>query len=188
MHNKPHTDEAKRKIGESSRGRKHSEEAKDKISESLKGRPVSKSTRKKIADKARGRKHSKATKQKLSALYPNGFVNRLTEEQSRRRIHSISEQRKGTHGYGRSKRDAENHAKAKNWSLMSPDGKTYTFNNLQSWCRKHEHLFFPDKNPASKLPLWRRAVSGFNDQIRKTRPSKSWYGWQLMDTRANRTT
>ena len=54
---KRHTEETKRKMGESKKGKKFSESHKRKLSESHKGQVVSKETREKISESKRGEKH-----------------------------------------------------------------------------------------------------------------------------------
>ena len=107
----------------------------------------------------------------------------LTAEAEARRVAAISAQRRGTHGYGRSARDNRDHFMAKRWVIQSPAGERHQFDNLQMWCRANEELFRPDARPESRLPLWRRAVSGFNDFIRKDgRALSSWNGWTLVSS------
>lgn len=48
---------------------------------------------------------------------------------------------KGGHNYGRVALGNLNHLSARKWTVQSPDGKSYTFNNLIEWCRKNEGLF-----------------------------------------------
>lgn len=69
---KGHTDEAKRKIGQASKGNKyrqghvHSEETRKKISKGNKGKKVSIETCEKISKRKKGHKVSKETRQKIS--------------------------------------------------------------------------------------------------------------------------
>jgi hypothetical protein len=87
----------------------------------------------------------------------------------------------GTHGFGRGAKDAPNHAKAHHWILRSPLGTIYEFDNLQSWARKNESLFLPDDYPDATLPLWKRFVSGINNQQRKDKKATtSWRGWTMV--------
>ena len=77
MFGKHHTDESKKKIGEANRNRVPTEETRRKISESLKGRPspmkgkkVTEETKKKMSESTSGEKHPKAIK--LVCIYPDG--------------------------------------------------------------------------------------------------------------------
>ena len=151
------------------------------ISEKMKGRVASESTRKKISAALTGRQLSEShrikTVQNLRVVRRAG----LTEEQESRRRKSISIQRKGTHGFGRSAINNPKHFNAKIWRIRSPFGKYYEFSNLRSWARKNEVLFMPDERPESRLPLWRRAVGGFNDMSRAdSKGTHSWRGWTLV--------
>ena len=60
-----HTEETKRKMSESQKGRKHSEETKRKISEGNKGRPLSESHKEKIRQARLGSTLSEKTKRKI---------------------------------------------------------------------------------------------------------------------------
>lgn len=63
---KPKTEETRKAIADSLRGRIQSEETKTKKSQALKGHVVSEETRKKISESRRGRRLSDETKKKLS--------------------------------------------------------------------------------------------------------------------------
>jgi hypothetical protein len=125
-----------------------------------------------------GRKLSEETKAKIPKLKGPQF---LTAEQERKRRASISVQRKGTHGYGRAARDNPAHFNALHWIVRDSRGVIHEFDNLQSWCRTNEWRFEPDDRPSSKLPLWRRAIGGFNNMQRTDRKaSHQWKGWTLV--------
>jgi group I intron endonuclease len=66
MKGKTFSEESRRKISESLKGRKHSEETKRKMSETKKGKPRSEETKRKISESLKGRKHSEETKRKMS--------------------------------------------------------------------------------------------------------------------------
>lgn len=75
----------------------------------------------------------------------------------------------GTHGFGKCEIGRLDHARAKSWTVQSPDGKRYSFQNLEEWCRSNEHLFYDDEC-AYKKPLYARAANGM-------RGKPSWRGW-----------
>jgi hypothetical protein len=144
--------------------RRHSPETKAKQSAIRLGKPLAESA-----------------KSKLRSMYQNGFVQYLsaTSEQQRRRAISVS--RLGTHGYGRSKRDNENHCRAKLWRVRDPMGRIHSFQNACKWARANEHLFLPYDAPNSKLPLWKRFVSGLNSMQRTDdKGTHHWRGWMLV--------
>jgi hypothetical protein len=68
-----HSDESKKKMSKSQKGRKHSEETKSRMSDSMKnkkhksyyGRPMKEETKQKIIDSNKGRKASEETKNKM---------------------------------------------------------------------------------------------------------------------------
>ena len=62
----PRSEETKRKMSESLKGRKFTESHKRKMSESLKGRKLAESHKRKISEAALGRKHTEETKRKIS--------------------------------------------------------------------------------------------------------------------------
>jgi hypothetical protein len=147
------------------------------VSEKMKGRIVSESTRKKLSAASTGRKLSES--HRITAV--RNLRVRLTDEQEARRRKSVSIQRKGTHGYGKTAINNPKHFKAKIWRIRSPFGKHYEFSNLQAWARENESLFMPDQRPESRLPLWRRAVGGFNDMDRRDNKGQHhWRGWTLV--------
>lgn len=128
-----------------------------------------------------GTKLKPETIAKLRALYPNGIVPKLSEASEAKRRKSISEQRKGTHNFGRAARDRLDHFNALHWIVRDNRGVIHEFDNLQSWCRANEWRFLPDDRPSSKLKLWQRAVSGFNGQQRTDRKGQhQWKGWTLV--------
>ena len=86
--NIPHSEETKRKISKSLKGRKYSEEYKRKMSKALKGRKFSEETRKKLSIASKGRKFSDETKHKISETKKGKL---LSEEHKRK----ISETLKG---------------------------------------------------------------------------------------------
>lgn len=129
----------------------------------------------------RGRKLSdEHRKIAVAQLIP---IDKLSPDAEARRRKSISDQRKGCHNYGRAARDNPKHFNAKHWVIRSPEGIIYEFDNLQMWCRANESLFLPDDKPDAKLPLWHRAVSGFNGMIRRDRKAQhAWKGWTLVSS------
>lgn len=105
------TEEAKRKLSESKKGRHHSEEAKRKMSEAKKGKycreknpmygkHLSEETKRKLSESHKGRQFSEETKRKMSEA---GKGKHRSEETKRK----ISEAKKGkycgekSHGYGK---------------------------------------------------------------------------------------
>lgn len=105
----------------------------------------------------------------------------LTPEQREKRNLKISIQRTGKHNFGRAARDRRDHFNAKHWVIQCPVGRIYEFDNLQSWARKHEHIFEPDQAPESRMALWRRAVSGFNNMRRTDgKATHHWRGWIII--------
>ena len=161
--------------------RKHSPELIEKRIRHLRGRKHSAEQNAAASRRMTGRKLKPETIAKLRAMYPNGIVPLLSPESEERRAHSISVQRTGTHGYGRSARDNPQHFNALHWVVRDPVGRIYEFENSQAWARKNETLFMPDDHPDSKLPLWRRFVSGLNGMQRTDKKGQhSWRGWVLV--------
>lgn len=77
----------------------------------------------------------------------------------------------------------ETNAKAKIWTVKSPDNKTYTFVNLLHFVRTHVHLFESTdvvwrkkKNGAE----WCRASSGIGGLARQQNAPSHWKGWKLI--------
>ncbi len=161
--------------------RHHSPEYIERRVAKLRGRKQSAEFKAAASRRMTGTRHKPETIAKLRALHPNGIVPGLSAESEAKRRKSISEQRKGTHNFGRAARDRLDHCKALHWIIRCPNGIIYEFDNLQSWCRANEWRFMPDANPQSKLPLWRRAVGGFNNQQRcDDKASHHWRGWTLV--------
>jgi hypothetical protein len=126
-----------------------------------------------------GTKLKPETIAKLRVLYPNGL--NLSEASEAKRRKSISDQRKGTHNFGRAARDRLDHFNALHWIVRDNRGVIHEFDNLQSWCRANEWRFQPDDRPKSKLKLWQRAVGGFNNQQRTDKKGQhQWKGWTLV--------
>ena len=131
----------------------------------------------------RGKKRMQSKSKRIASS--KGWLNcrgPLSEQSEQKRRNSISQQRKGTHGYGRSAMDNLQHFNAHHWRVRSPRGEEFEFDNLYSWCR-HNEWRFADQRPESKLPLWRRAVSGFTSAQKIVNPSASWYGWVLVSNK-----
>jgi hypothetical protein len=159
--------------------RKQSPELIEKRISKLRGRSQPEHIKIAMSQRMRGRKLSEATKAKLRSAFPNGPV--LTEEQKAKRSKSISEQRKGTHGFGRAARDRQDHHKANHWIIRDPLGQTYEFNNLHSWARANEWRFADDPLIPAKRPLWQRFVSGVHNMKRTDKKaSHHWRGWTLV--------
>jgi len=133
-----------------------------------------------IRKKMTGRVVSNETKAKLSKTQLSG-PQHLSPESQAKRNKAISLSRIGTHGYGRAKRGRLDHCCAKHWKIKDFMGKIYECDNLAEWCRANEDLFLPDEFPDSKLPLWKRAVGGFNKMQRTdNKGSTHWRGWSLV--------
>ncbi len=83
---KPLSEEHKRKISESEKGRKFSEETKKKISEANKGKKLSEETKMKLSKLNKGKKLSEETKKKMSKIkkglhwFNNGKINKFCHE------------------------------------------------------------------------------------------------------------
>lgn len=136
----------------------------------------------KIAKANTGRKLSAAHKAKVIKYMLR--YEQLSEEAKRRKNAAISKARTGTHGSGRSARDRPDHFRALHWIVRDSRGVLHEFDNLQSWSRANEWRFLPDKRPASKLPLWKRAVGGFNGMQRLDgKGLHQWNGWTLVSVK-----
>ena len=83
-----HSEETKRKMSESHKGRKHSEETKAKISKSNKGKKLSEETKQKLSLSHKGKKLSEETKQKMS-------ISRKGKKHSEETKQKMSTSRKG---------------------------------------------------------------------------------------------
>ena len=66
LHNKNMSEEAKKKISETKKGRQLSEETKRKMSEAHKGKPLSEEHKRKMIEINKGKHHSEETKNKIS--------------------------------------------------------------------------------------------------------------------------
>lgn len=154
-------------------------EVNEKRAAKLRGRKLSPERCAEISKSLTGRKLSET--HRLAVIKSLVLVPDLSPEAEARRRHSISVQRTGTHGYGRTARDNLNHSKALHWIVRDPFGRIFEFNNADSWARKHENLFLPDDRPESRLPLCRRFISGLHGMQRTDRKGQhSWKGWTLV--------
>ena len=84
-----HSEESKRKMSKSQKGRTFSDEHRRRLSEAIKGRKHSREAVRKISEASRGRKHSEETKIKMSReqLGRKGhFYGRTHTEEAKRRI------------------------------------------------------------------------------------------------------
>ena len=77
-----HSEETKRRISESNKGRKASEETKRRLSESMKGRKFSEETIRRMSESKKGRKLSEETKRKMS----ESKKGRKVSEETKKRI------------------------------------------------------------------------------------------------------
>ena len=118
-------------------------------------------------------KFSEARKKKHS----ESLKGHKTTNETRRKI---SHAHIGIPTTGKAAKDRPDHASAKHWIVRSPTGVIYEFDNATSWARKNEHLFWPDENPGSILPLWRRFVKGVQAQTRPRQAPTHWNGWTLV--------
>ncbi len=160
--------------------RKQSPELIEKRIAPLRGRKVSVETALAISKALTGRIISEEHRAKSAKGWLHVSREISPESESKRR-QSISAQRKGCHNYGRAARDRLDHFNALHWIVRDPRGIIHEFDNLQSWCRANEWRFMPDDRPESKLKLWQRAVSGFNNQQRTDKKgSHQWKGWTLV--------
>ncbi|MEK3876808.1 hypothetical protein [Paenibacillus sp. FSL M7-0420] len=71
----------------------------------------------------------------------------------------------------------ETHMHAKEWVIVSPDGKTYRCSNLKHWLREHEHLLDGTVTQASD------GIRKIKYSLQGKRKNKSyhWKGWQLLE-------
>jgi len=76
-----HTDETKKKMSQSGKGKKLSEEHKKKLSLSGKGRKLSDKTKRKISQSNKGRKHSEKHKKRISQSHKG---KKLSEEHKKK--------------------------------------------------------------------------------------------------------
>lgn len=75
-----HSEESKKKISESNKGRVVSKETRKKISESEKGKTVSEETKKKLSKAQMGKYHSEASRKKISEFQTGRSVSRETRK------------------------------------------------------------------------------------------------------------
>jgi len=85
MFGKHHSEEARKKIGESGKGRIKSEETRRKLSEAKKGKPRSEECKRKQSEAMKGRTASEETKRKLSEAHKG----RITSEETRVKLSEI---------------------------------------------------------------------------------------------------
>lgn len=160
---------AKQKAIMAARSEQQRTEQNAKISAALSGRKLSEE-----------RRHEAV---KTLLRYPD-----LSEDAKRRRNETISKSLIGTHGFGRGAKDRLDHWKALHWVVRDSRGVIHEFDNLQAWCRKNEHRFLPDTFQNAKLPLWKRAVGGFNDMQRTDKKgTHQWKGWTLVSVKERET-
>ena len=157
------------------RGRKRSAEACEKTASKLRGRKLSPEHRAKLM----GRKLSAEHYTKSSKGFLHGF-NSLSPAAQEKARKAISKAMTGTHGFGRGARDNPKHHHARHWLVRDPSGVVFEFDNLASWCRANEWRFL-DEHPEARLPLWKRAVLGFNGLQRTDgKAGHHWRGWTLV--------
>lgn len=145
-----HTEETKRKIGESEKGEKNhlygkrlSFEHRRKISESEKGKIISEEHRKRISESNRGKTLSEETKQKISES-SKGVAK--TEEHKER----ISQAKKGKHKGANNSNSKKVMCENKEFSCVRECAEYYAINygTMKSWlqgkCRTRQE--FIDKN------------------------------------------
>jgi len=82
------SEEAKRKISESRKGKNHTEETKKKMREAQKGKKHTEEAKRKISNESKGRKHTEETKKKMSEAksgvnHPN-WGKKFTEEHKKK--------------------------------------------------------------------------------------------------------
>ena len=87
------SEEARRKISKSKKGKKRSEETRRKMSESLKGKKHSEETCKKMSESHKGKKRSEETRRKIS----ESLKGKKRSEETRRKISESQKLRMGSH-------------------------------------------------------------------------------------------
>ena len=90
--NKYYSEETRKKLSESMKGREVSEETRRKISEANKGKTRSEETRRKISESHKGKTHSEETRMKMSESNARYWKGKTRSEETRRKL---SEARKG---------------------------------------------------------------------------------------------
>ena len=112
------SEELRKKISSSMKGRTFTKEHLEKISKKLKGRKLSENHKKKNSEKLKGRKLSEETKKKMS----ESRVGRIVTEKTKQKI----------------KERALGHTRnAKKYLLISPEGKEYIVNTgLKKFCNQ----------------------------------------------------
>lgn len=110
----PRSEETKRKISESEKGKYVSEETRKKMSKVHKGRKPSEETKKKMSEARKGHPVSEETRKKISEAQKGKHP---SEESNRKR----SETLKGKHFSEETKRKMSEAKKGKHWKLV--DGK-----------------------------------------------------------------
>ena len=152
------SEETRKKIADSLRGKSLPEDVRRKMSESRKGRIVSEDTRKKISKIAKGRDVTELQKIGVEAAKASPKSGRF-----------------------------ETNVNAMDWHLVSPDGKHYFMHSLKNWLRNNcEELFGcqPDtdefRNVYSGLTAAKRAALG-----KGSYGSVTYKGWQPIPTKSD---
>ena len=94
------SEETRRKISKSGKGKKRSTETRRKISESRKGKKLSTETRRKISESMKGKKHSEESRRKMSESLkgkPSWNKGKKLSEETRRKISESLKLRMGSH-------------------------------------------------------------------------------------------
>lgn len=115
------SEETKKKISESSKGRKHTDKTKKKISETEKGKPKSEETKRKMSEVQKGHSVSSETKLKIGAKHKG----KVLSEETKRKLSEANKGKphphKGVKRSDETKRKLSEARKGKHWKLV--DGK-----------------------------------------------------------------
>lgn len=125
-----YSEESKKKMSESHKGRLLSEEQKRKIGASNIGKVMSEEAKKKISQAHKGKKQSEEHRRNNS-LSKKG---KIVSEQERIRLAAMCIGR--THTEETKRKIAEGHAKT--WFFISPTGEKVTIVNMNKFCREND--------------------------------------------------
>lgn len=144
FYGKKHTEEAKRKMSESGKGKnlgkKHSEEVKKKISESLKGRP----------SPLKGKNIPEERKKRIALTLSIVNIGHFVSEETRRKM---SEARKGKPNYKNRGREVSDETKKKqSLAKLGKKRKPFTEETKQK---------IREANLGEKNPLWKGGTGGY---------------------------
>ena len=138
------SEETKRKMGASRKGRKHSKITKQKMKNSAIGKKLKEETKNKIKNSKLGKKTKPHTQESIEKMRLSKLGRKRTEEEKKkikegcknkiydeRYIENLKQKMKGNDL-------SVNYNKV--YTLKSPEGKIYKFSHISQFCREHDNI------------------------------------------------